>query len=52
MDASSNNLQSFLAADIAILHFGAYPASVDDETQGPAQTLVESRRRYVYKSGI
>jgi hypothetical protein len=40
MDASSNTLQPFLAADIVILHLGAYSASVDDVAQGPAQTLV------------
>jgi iron complex outermembrane recepter protein len=35
-----------LSADIAILHFGTSPASVDDVTQNPAQTVLLLGGRY------
>jgi iron complex outermembrane receptor protein len=38
-----------LSADIAITHFGSYPASVDDVAQGPAATLVALGGRYRFK---
>ena len=38
--------QPALSADVAILRFGPYPASVDDVAQGPAGTLVALGGRY------
>jgi iron complex outermembrane recepter protein len=38
-----------LSADIAILHFGPYPASVDDVAQAPQGTLVALGGRYRFK---
>jgi len=38
-----------LSADIAILHFGPYPASVDDVAQAPEGTLVALGGRYRFK---
>jgi iron complex outermembrane receptor protein len=38
-----------LSADIAITHFGSYPASVDDVAQGPPATLVALGGRYRFK---
>ncbi len=41
--------QPALSADISILHFGPYPASVDDLAQAPAGTLVALGGRYRFK---
>jgi iron complex outermembrane receptor protein len=38
-----------LSADIALLHFGPYPASVDDVAQAPGATLVTLGGRYRFK---
>jgi iron complex outermembrane receptor protein len=38
-----------LSADIAILHFGPYPASVDDAAQGSEATVVSLGGRYRFK---
>jgi iron complex outermembrane receptor protein len=38
-----------LSADVAILHFGPYPASVDDVAQAPRGTLVALGGRYRFK---
>jgi iron complex outermembrane recepter protein len=38
-----------LSADITVLHFGAAPASVDDVTQNPAQTILLVGARYRFK---
>jgi iron complex outermembrane receptor protein len=38
-----------LSADIAILHFGPYPASVDDVAQGSQATVVALGGRYRFK---
>jgi len=38
-----------LSADIAVTHFGSYPASLDDVAQGPAATLVALGGRYRFK---
>jgi len=40
---------SALSVDIAITHFGSYPASLDDVAQGPAATLVAVGGRYRFK---
>jgi iron complex outermembrane receptor protein len=38
-----------LSADVAILHFGPYPASIDDVAQAPGGTLVALGGRYRFK---
>jgi iron complex outermembrane recepter protein len=38
-----------LSADIAILHFGPYPASVDNVAQAPGATVVALGGRYRFK---
>jgi len=38
-----------LSADITVVHFGKSPASVDDVTQNPAQTLLLAGGRYRFK---
>jgi iron complex outermembrane receptor protein len=38
-----------LSADIALLHFGSYPASVDNASQAPGKTLVALGGRYKFK---
>src|SRR5580700_4529624 len=38
-----------LSADITVLHFGTSPASVDDVTQNPAQTVLFVGGRYRFK---
>jgi iron complex outermembrane receptor protein len=38
-----------LSADMAITHFGSYPASIDDVAQGPAATLLALGGRYRFK---
>jgi iron complex outermembrane receptor protein len=38
-----------LSADISILHFGPYPASVDDVAQAPGATVVALGGRYRFK---
>jgi iron complex outermembrane receptor protein len=38
-----------LSADMAILHFGPYPASIDDVAQAPGGTLVALGGRYRFK---
>jgi iron complex outermembrane receptor protein len=38
-----------LSADITVVHFGTSPASVDDVTQNPAQTLLLVGARYRFK---
>ena len=38
-----------LSADITVVHFGTSPASVDDVTQNPAQTLLLAGGRYRFK---
>jgi iron complex outermembrane recepter protein len=40
---------SALSADIAITHFGSYPASLDDVAQGPPATLIALGGRYRFK---
>ncbi len=37
------------SADVAITHFGSYPASIDDVAQGPAATMVALGGRYRFK---
>jgi len=41
--------RSAFSADIAITHFGSYPASLDDVAQGPAATLVALGGRYHFR---
>jgi iron complex outermembrane recepter protein len=38
-----------LSADLSILHFGPYPASVDNVAQAPGETLVSLGGRYRFK---
>ena len=38
-----------LSADVAITHFGSYPASIDDVAQGPAATMVSLGGRYRFE---
>jgi iron complex outermembrane recepter protein len=38
-----------LSADLSILHFGPYPASVDNVAQAPGETLVALGGRYRFK---
>jgi len=38
-----------LSADLSILHFGPYPASVDNVAQAPGETLVTLGGRYRFK---
>jgi iron complex outermembrane recepter protein len=38
-----------LSADIAILHFGSYPASIDDVAQAPGATVAALGGRYRFK---
>jgi iron complex outermembrane recepter protein len=38
-----------LSADIAVLHFGPYPASVDDVAQAPGATVIGLGGRYRFK---
>ena len=38
-----------LSADLSILHFGPYPASIDDRAQAPGGTLVALGGRYRFK---
>jgi len=38
-----------LSADVTVFHFGTSPASVDDATQNPAQTIVILGGRYRFK---
>jgi iron complex outermembrane receptor protein len=40
---------SALSADVTILHFGPYPASIDDMAQAPAGTLIALGGRYRFK---
>jgi outer membrane receptor protein involved in Fe transport len=38
-----------VSADISILHFGSYPASIDDVAQAPPGTLIALGGRYRFK---
>ena len=41
--------QPAFSADISILHFGSYPASVDDVARAPAETVIAAGGRYRFR---
>jgi iron complex outermembrane recepter protein len=41
--------QPALSADVSVLHFGSYPASVDDVAQGPPGTIIALGGRYRFR---
>ncbi len=41
---------SALSADIAVFHYGTSPASVDNVTSNPAQTILSLGGRYRFKA--